>query len=248
MSIRKNHIKSTGILAILITLVIHVAAFLYANLSTLETKPPIYKDTAIIELDYRTEEEIEEMLEPKEPVIDETNDEIKDLMQDIQDIRNKSMNDFSESQINKEVEQEVLNRNKENSTQSDDVSENGNQTSSSSENKKNKENTRQTSTPEKENQYAGRVTKYCNVPGRECNTVAPSYTCKGGGKVYIDIKVDKIGRVKSASFNQGKSTTSSECIISKALDYAKRTTKVSSDLKGEHSNKGYIIYNFVSQQ
>ncbi len=244
----KKQITSNTLFAILITVILHVVAFLYMNLSTLETKPTIYEDMAIMELDYRTQEQIEEMLEPKEPVIDESNQSIKDLMQDIQDIRNKSLNDFSESQITQEVEQEVLNRNKENSTQQNEKGTEKSESNNSQTSEKTKENNTNSSVPEKKNSYGGKVTKYCNVPGRECNTVAPSYRCKGGGKVRIDIKVDKIGRVKSVSVNTSKSTTTNECLINEALDYAKRTTKVSSDLDGKHSNRGYVEYNFVSQK
>lgn len=247
MSNNRKKIKSTALFAVLITAVIHVIAFLYANLSTLETKPPVYEDLTLIELDYRTEEEIEEMLEPKEPEIDQTNEAIKDLMKDIQDIRKKSMSNYSESQIQQEVEQEVLNRNKENSTISNTENTDNTQRSNSQSKEKEKSDNTTSSTQEKENQYGGKVTKYCNFPGRDCETKTPSYRCKGGGKIRIDIKVDKIGRVKSVSLNTSKSTTTNECLINEALDYAKRTTKVSSDLKGEHSNRGYVEYNFVSQ-
>ncbi len=245
MERKKWRIKSTAIYALLITLVLHVLVFLYFNLSTIQTEFPVLNEAALLELDFREPEEIEKLLEPPQPVIDESNQAIKDLMQDIQDIRNKSRTNFSESKINEQVENEILERNNQTLNESKKNEQIGVENEPSSETKKATRS--KTAGQEAENNYAGKVTRYCNVPGRECYTIAPSYTCKGGGQVQVDIKVDKIGSVKSAKINATNTNTTSECILNQALDYAKRTTKVSSDLKGEHSSSGYIIYNFVSQ-
>ncbi len=245
MKKRNQKIQSTTLYAILITIILHVIAFLYVNLSTLQTEFPILNEAAILELDFREPEAIEQLLEPLEPMIDESNQSIKDLMQDIQDIRKKSSTNFSESQISKQVENELIERN----NQTLNEHKKNEQVGAESEpNTSTTKKTNPTNAEKKaENSYAGKVTRYCNVPGRECYTIAPSYTCKGGGRVQIDIKVDKIGAVKSVKINSANTNTTNECILKQALDYAKRTTKVGSDLKGEHSSSGYIIYNFVSQ-
>ena len=233
------------LIAFLSAIILHVGLILYFNLSTLESSTTIFGNSAILELDFREPEEIEKMLLPPEQNIDESNQDIKDLMQDIQDIRKKSRTNFSESRINQEIENEVIERNNQSLNEKNKKKESG--TNSSIKETPTKENETQDKSAEAENSYAGKVTRYCNVQGRECYTVAPSYTCKGGGQVQIDIKVDKIGTVKSVKVNTANTTTTNECILNQALDYAKRTTKVSSDLKGEHANSGYIIYNFVSQ-
>lgn len=231
--------------AILATIVLHILVFLSFNLTKIQSELTVFSDAAILELDFRESEEIEKMLLPPEQNIDESNQDIKDLMQDIQDIRKKSRTNFSESRINQEIENEVIERNNQSLNEKNKKKESG--TNSSIKETPTKENETQDKSAEAENSYAGKVTRYCNVQGRECYTVAPSYTCKGGGQVQIDIKVDKIGSVKSVKVNTANTTTTNECILNQALDYAKRTTKVSSDLKGEHANSGYIIYNFVSQ-
>ncbi len=231
--------------AILATIVLHVLVLLSFNLTKIESEMTVFSDAAILELDFREPAEIEKMLLPPEQNIDELNQDIKDLMQDIQDIRKKSRTNFSESRINQEIENEVIERNNQSLNEKNKKKESG--TNRSIKETPTKENETQDKSAEAENSYAGKVTRYCNVKGRECYTVAPSYTCKGGGQVQIDIKVDKIGSVKSVKVNTAKTTTTNECILNQALDYAKRTTKVSSDLKGEHANSGYIIYNFVSQ-
>ncbi|MEN8810839.1 MAG: hypothetical protein ABF264_07285 [Flavobacteriales bacterium] len=231
--------------AILATIVLHVLVILSFNLTKIQSEMTVFSDAAILELDFKEPEEIEKMLLPPEQNIDESNQDIKDLMQDIQDIRKKSRTNFSESRINQEIENEVIERNNQSLNEKNKKKESG--TNSSIKETPTKENETQDKSAEAENSYAGKVTRYCNVQGRECYTVAPSYTCKGGGQVQIDIKVDKIGSVKSVKVNTANTTTTNECILNQALDYAKRTTKVSSDLKGEHANSGYIIYNFVSQ-
>ncbi len=245
MKEQTEHKKPTTLYAVLATIVLHIVVFLFFNLTTIQSEISVFSDSALLELDFREPEEIEKMLLPPEQKIDESNQSIKDLMQDIQDIRNKSKTNFSESVIDQEIENEVMERNQETLSETRNSKETGNERTV--EKGQTNEKVKFEKGAESKNSYAGKVTRYCNVPGRECYTIAPSYTCKGGGQVQIDIKVDKIGSVKSVKINTANTTTTSECILKQALEYAKKTTKVSSDLKGEHSNSGYIIYNFVSQ-
>ena len=242
---RMNKIGKGSLIAILITLVIHVATLLYFNLSKLETREIFIPSTALLELDFKDPEIIEEEINPEEEIqTPENNQSLKDLMKDIQDIRKKSNKNFNESEIEQEILDKIQAENKANSTQKDNKPEGDFGT------KKNTKTAEEKGTDKKiaKNAYAGNnVTVSCNVPGRTCHTKRPTYICKGGGKVYIEIKVDKIGRVKNAKVVSSKSTTTNECILNNALDYAKSTTKVSSDLNGNNSQTGYIIYNFIKQ-
>lgn len=70
----------------------------------------------------------------------------------------------------------------------------------------------------------------------------PIYTCDVAGKVVINITVNSQGRVESTSVNKGSSTSSNECLIRNALDYASRA--VFSDLAGRNSQPGTITYHF----
>ena len=72
----------------------------------------------------------------------------------------------------------------------------------------------------------------------------PVYTCDMGGKVVINIEVDESGRVTDVGVNKGSSNTSNECIINKALEYAReaRFTK----LAGQNDQPGTITYYFKS--
>lgn len=50
----------------------------------------------------------------------------------------------------------------------------------------------------------------------------PIYTCEQGGKVVINIKVDKAGYVYEADFNASSSSTSNHCLVENAITYALR--------------------------
>lgn len=70
----------------------------------------------------------------------------------------------------------------------------------------------------------------------------PIYTCDRSGKVVINITVDAQGAVVNTSVNKASSTTSNECLTSKALEYARGA--VFSKLAGRNSQPGTITYNF----
>jgi hypothetical protein len=48
----------------------------------------------------------------------------------------------------------------------------------------------------------------------------PIYTCIEGGKVVINIKVDRLGYVIGADFNSTSSNTSNGCLVENAIEYA----------------------------
>ena len=243
-----NRYGKGSLIAILITLVIHVAALLYFNISTLETKVYVIPNTAILELDFKDPEEIEKIINPEEEIqTPENNQTLKDLMKDIQDIRNQSYENYSESEIEQKQLEAVEAENKKSVEELREKGIEGFDPSKFETKTTKKDDKKEKTESKKENAFAGKVTKECNVPGRECSTKTPAYICKGGGKVYIEINVDKIGRVKNARVIPSKSTVKIECILNTALKFAKKTTRVSSDLEGSNSQTGYIIYNFISQ-
>ena len=69
----------------------------------------------------------------------------------------------------------------------------------------------------------------------------PIYTCIKGGKVVVNITVDKYGNVVDASFNEKSSTTNNGCLIDNALTYASKAYFNSSD---KIKQKGTITYLF----
>ncbi len=70
----------------------------------------------------------------------------------------------------------------------------------------------------------------------------PVYTCDVEGKVVINISVDANGRVTSTSLNKASSTTTNECLIEQAMQYANES--IFSSLAGRKSQPGTITYYF----
>ncbi|MGC1515342.1 MAG: hypothetical protein WA810_07170, partial [Maribacter sp.] len=69
----------------------------------------------------------------------------------------------------------------------------------------------------------------------------PIYTCIEGGKVVINIEVDRLGNVVEADFNEKSSGTSNGCLVDNAIAYALKARFNSSELQLQ---KGTITYLF----
>ncbi len=95
------------------------------------------------------------------------------------------------------------------------------------------------------NAVKGTVLVSYDINGRKHTRLdAPGYTCRGGGKIGIKVKVDRYGDVISAKFDPSKSTTSAACMIEIAIKYAKRKSRFNTT---NASNEGWIYYIFVAQ-
>ncbi|MEP3209045.1 MAG: hypothetical protein ABJN95_07640 [Maribacter sp.] len=70
----------------------------------------------------------------------------------------------------------------------------------------------------------------------------PIYTCIKGGKVVINIKVDALGNVMQADFNEKSSGTSNGCLVDNAIAYALKAKF--SGAPEKPSQKGTITYLF----
>lgn len=69
----------------------------------------------------------------------------------------------------------------------------------------------------------------------------PIYTCEKGGKVVINIKVDRAGDVFEASFNEKSSNTNDYCLIENAKAYA---LKANFSRSSKNNQIGTITYLF----
>jgi len=61
---------------------------------------------------------------------------------------------------------------------------------------------------------------YSLVDRKSSQLPPPIYTCIKGGKVVINIKVDRLGFVTSAEYNTTSSNTSNGCLVENAIEYA----------------------------
>ncbi len=74
----------------------------------------------------------------------------------------------------------------------------------------------------------------------------PVYICDGSGKVVISIEVNALGRVIKSSYNRAASTTTNECLIDSALEYADQA-RFNTDAS-KPKQLGTITFNFPGQQ
>ena len=98
-----------------------------------------------------------------------------------------------------------------------------------------------------QNAFAGQVMVSFNLKYRKAHSLKiPGYTCNGSGSIVVDIKVDKSGNVKSATFNPALSQNASECMIEKSLKYAK-LARFNLDDNAPALASGSITYKFQGQ-
>lgn len=69
----------------------------------------------------------------------------------------------------------------------------------------------------------------------------PIYTCIEGGRVVVNIKVDALGYVVAADYNDKSSNTSNGCLVDNAIEYA---LKARFNGSTKASQKGTITYIF----
>lgn len=70
----------------------------------------------------------------------------------------------------------------------------------------------------------------------------PIYTCDVSGKIVVNISVNAQGNVTKTSINKASSTSSNQCLIDKAQEYA--SNALFSELPGRNSQIGTITYYF----
>ena len=74
----------------------------------------------------------------------------------------------------------------------------------------------------------------------------PVYTCEGFGKIVLHIEVNNLGKVIKTTLNKNSTTTTNECLIDSAIEYAKKARFTTAANKP--SQMGSITYIFPGQQ
>ena len=98
-------------------------------------------------------------------------------------------------------------------------------------------------------QYAGEVTVRFVLPGREAVFLeVPSYRCREGGKVVVDITVDAAGKVVEAVLAGGQTAPTADlaCVEREALRSAK-ASRFNRAAPGAGCAQGTLTYVFQSQ-
>ncbi len=238
--------------AIIATLVFHLAFFLWSNFVTVKdiTRiPPPEVDIEIPLDDIEFDEDMMEMLElNKEPLPSQN---LANMATDANDTREKSYEDYStyeedfseQSQMTAEELEAQFFKEVASEANSDKHSELENL--DKHELKKYDKSTKNTTSGGK-NAYAGEVMISYNLKGRKAYSLPnPGYTCNGSGVVVVQIKVDKSGSVKFADYSSSLSNRATECMIEKALKFAKKSRFDYVSNAGLQT--GTITYKFVGQ-
>lgn len=90
--------------------------------------------------------------------------------------------------------------------------------------------------------YRNSSISFSLVGRRAINIPNPIYTCDTAGKIVVNIEVNAEGAVISTSINRSSSTSTNECLVDQALEYAAGASF--SRLPGRDSQPGTITYNF----
>lgn len=94
----------------------------------------------------------------------------------------------------------------------------------------------------KEGSYRNSSISFSLVGRRAIFIPNPVYTCDTAGKIVVNIEVNAEGAVTSTSVNKSSSTSTNECLIDQALEYAAGATF--SPASGRDAQPGTITYNF----
>ena len=96
-------------------------------------------------------------------------------------------------------------------------------------------------------QYRGPTRIYYELADRvHKNLPLPIYLCEGGGKVVVDIEVDRKGLVISSTINESETVIVNECLYQAAKNAASLST-FNTDYSAPNKQSGKITYHFAAQ-
>lgn len=238
-------------IAILGTLLVH--AFFLLILVVLElAKPPIVNENPF-SIELAPEEVQQNNLTPEQNNLQNNSDENLENVKNVssnQADKNKSFDDYY-----KEVENIVSNsKPKENFTANDYTDKRNlakdyskeNEFVEPIENNQNKQNANNNNSSSK-NTYAGNAIITYNLGGRKAIRLpVPAYQCLGSGNVVIEVMVNNMGVVKSATIVSSNTSLNESCLSDAAYKSA-LISKFGIDLKASALQKGTINYKFIGQ-
>ncbi len=222
----------------------------YIPISPFQMGPEIIDEEIILE-----KEQIE--------VPQEFSGEVKNIVRDRNDDREKSMDNWSQSKPSKSIEQQVKEYEKKlfeetggQAKRERMIQEYEEKLKKEAEKKKQQQNQAKTDNNSSggDKAYAGNVMVDWELSNRNPfqNKVwyvrNPGYKCGHGssGRVVIDIVVNQNGNVTSAKFNAASSSGANPCMIEQATEYAK-LSRFDYSTSAPSSQQGRIFYTFVSQ-
>lgn len=242
--------------AIIGTVVFHVCVFIYANFATV--KRPFRLVEPVVEMnipldDIALDPEMMKLLEINKN--QQESQEVYNVTSDANDTRDKSFENFSTQEMDKQVEENAKALEQQYfdewaGTHGDQTKD---QSSSMDIQDKDKQPDKTNSGPDKSidndgaNAFAGDVMASFDLEGRKAHSLKkPGYTCNTSGTVMLEIKVDKNGAVKTVSYLPSGSSNATECMIQQSIKYAKQSSFNYSST-APVLQTGTITYKFVSK-
>jgi colicin import membrane protein len=94
---------------------------------------------------------------------------------------------------------------------------------------------------------AGRVSGSYDLDGRRDEYFAkPAYVCKGSGTIVLKVKVNRSGKVISATIDSGQSSFTEDCMAENAVKYAYKC-KFEAGTQWPEPQSGTVTYTYISQ-
>ena len=237
--------------AIFGTLIVHIIIFFFTIFTTVKEvgfMPPTEIAIEIPLDDIEFEPELEKILDRDKPAMPSEN--VANMAADENDNREKSYEDFSTINEEEMSEEAMMSAKELEAKYFEEAAANNDRTDVAANMEehqiKETKSTNDNVTNGGANAYAGEVMISYSLKGRKSYALPnPGYTCNGSGVVVIQIKVDKSGTVKDASYLPSSSNGASTCMINRALKYAKKSRF---DYKSSASMQtGTITYKFIGK-
>ena len=221
----------------------------FTSIQHVTRMPPQEVEMEIPLDDIEFEPEIEKILDLKKEAI--PTKEVSNIARDANDTRERSYENYSTNKT--DIDEAVLQDAKALEAQLFEEAAANNKNVSPSEpsiditnkNKKTEDKPKNNTTGGADNAFAGEVMIDYNLNGRKAYALPnPGYTCNTSGTIVVQIKVDGSGAVKDTKFLSNVSAGATECLIQRALRYAKKSRF---DFKsGASIQTGTITYKFIS--
>jgi hypothetical protein len=257
---------------IIVTFLVHVGVLLYLQIETYEVRLPERIFEVMSEV---TEFEDYIEINPDHIISEEEfnanlNADVRNVTRDLSDKRDRSYDNFSQSSIDKKVEQSAKDLERQffeefasgrpSSTNGSNNNSGGGTSSAtpSSTNNTSKSSTSENNTSASsggDNQFAGNTMVDFELANRnpfnnnKWHIRNPGYTCGSGsnGRVAVAIRVNQNGDVVSARYVPEMSNGANSCMIEQAERYAKMSRFAFSS-SAPKTQDGFIYYTFVSRK
>jgi hypothetical protein len=236
--------------AIFGTIFLHIMVFFFSIFTTIQDVvriPPVDVTLEIPLDDIEFEPEMEKILDLNKVPLPSEN--VNNLATDANDSREKSYEDYS-TNMEDLSEESMLSAKELEAKYFEDAAANNDRTNVASDMEEHKINEAKSNndnvTSGGANAFAGEVMISYSLNGRKSYSLPnPGYTCNGSGVVVIQIKADKSGNVKDATYMAKSSNGASSCMIERALKYAKKSRF---DYKASTAMQtGTITYKFIGK-